>query len=75
MPHSHLAPTLLYSRVSGQPRSLPEGIAFSQGKRWRTVRLALTTLLGLGLGRKSLEEQIQEEVGCLKKELEMCVET
>lgn len=57
------------------PGPLPAGIAFSQGTHWRTVRLAPTTLLDLGLSRQSLEEQIQEEVGCLKKELEMCGES
>lgn len=49
------------------PGPLPAGIAFSQGMHWRTVRLAPTTLLDLGLSRQSLEEQIQEEVGCLKR--------
>ncbi|XP_063177678.1 cytochrome P450 2C20-like [Chroicocephalus ridibundus] len=46
------------------------GIFMSSGERWaQTRRFALSTLRDLGLGRRGLEEQIQEETELLLEEL------
>ncbi|KAF5924148.1 hypothetical protein HPG69_018082, partial [Diceros bicornis minor] len=46
-------------------------IAFSRDEPWGTLRrFTLTALRDLGLGRRSLGDWIQEEVGCLEEELE-----
>ncbi|XP_049646358.1 cytochrome P450 2C19-like [Suncus etruscus] len=46
------------------------GIVFSSGKEWKELRrFSLMALRNLGMGRKSIENRVQEEAHCIVEEL------